>query len=75
MGVSAHFIDRGKIPCLPGEDSYYISLKDEFGYLDIKYDNRQSTSISYGGVPLSVDQQVCHEQVLDIFFTSILLMM
>lgn len=73
FNLPVHFIDRGTMLIIEEDDPYFISLKDEFKYSKIKYDNKKSSSMSLGGVPLTVEQQVCFEKSIDIVLASILL--
>lgn len=73
INLPVHFIDRGLMIITEKNDTYFISLKNEFGYSEIKYNNRKSQSKSLGGVSLRVGQQVCLEKSIDIVFTSVLL--
>ena len=72
-GVAAHIVDRGAETVTAYTDPYYKSLKTEFGFSRIEYDNRIADSISDGGRILSTNGVVNGEKKVDIVFVPILL--
>lgn len=48
-GVASHIVDRGAEVINAKTDPYYYTLKDEFGFSSIEYDNKVADSISGGG--------------------------
>lgn len=71
-GVAAHIIDRGAETITKQTDPYYYTLKNEFNFRTIEYDNKVADSISSGGRMLSTDGNVNSEDKVDIVFVSIL---
>lgn len=71
-GVAAHIIDRGAETITKQTDSYYYTLKNEFNFRTIEYDNKIADSISSGGRMLSTNGNVNSEDKVDIVFVSIL---
>ncbi|MCR1887034.1 class I SAM-dependent methyltransferase [Longibaculum muris] len=71
-GVAAHIIDRGTKAITKHTDSYYYTLKDEFNFRTIEYNNKVANSISGGGRMLSTNGNVNSEEKVDIVFVSIL---
>ena len=55
------------------EDTYFITLKEEFGYLEIKYDNKKIQTLSGGGISLTVNGNRCDNEVINIYLNSILI--
>lgn len=54
-GVAAHIIDRGAEIISKQTDTYYCTLKKEFGFSNIEYDNKFADSISRGGRMLTTN--------------------
>lgn len=70
--VPAHIVDRGTEIISEKNDPYYYTLKSEFGYAEILYDNLCADSISNGGRVLTTNGTVNMSEKIDIVFTSIL---
>lgn len=71
--VAVHIIDRGTMILNEQNDPYYKSLKDEFKYQKILYDNKKAKSISSGGRQLVTNGVVSDSNTVDIVFTSVLI--
>ncbi len=70
---NVHIIERGTFDTNESNDVYYYTLKDEFGFSKITYDNLKSTSLSKGGRILSTNGIAHKTKDVDITFVSILL--
>lgn len=71
--VPVHFIDRGLEKYTRWNDTYYVALKREFGFLKIRYDNFKTKSMSDGGRVL-VTHGVAHDsRDLELYLNSTLL--
>jgi len=66
-------IDRNLIEYPEINDTYYITLKEEFNFSTIKYASKKTVSKSNGGRLLSFNQKVCMRDNVDLFLLSILL--
>ena len=71
--VPIHIIDRALEKITKGKDTYFITLKEEFGYLEIKYDNKKIQTLSGGGISLTVNGNRCDNEVINIYLKSILI--
>lgn len=72
--AAVHIIDRGSEILNEYNDPYYKTLKKEFGYTSIIYDNLQALSMSKGGRILITNGVVNSEDFLDIVLMSILIL-
>ena len=70
---AVHIVDRGTYNITKHNDPYYSSLKREFDFKKIKYDNIEATTISKGGRQLVTNGEVNTEEVLPIVFVSIIM--
>lgn len=71
-GAAAHIIDRSGEIINQYNDPYYYTLKDEFDFSAIEYDNKSADSISSGGRMLITNGKVNNEKKVDIIFVSVL---
>lgn len=71
--VPIHLIDRNGEPIDEANDPYYRSLKEEFHFSRIEYDNYYTMTKSGGGRILNVDGKPYSGVYLDINLVSILL--
>ena len=71
--ASVHIIERGAYATDESNDVYYYTLKDEFGFSKITYNNKEATALSEGGRKLSTNGIVHKTKDVDITFVSILL--
>lgn len=69
--VPINIIERGVQQIDKKTDPYYYTLKKEFHYSTIKYDNCSGLSISSGGRMLSTNGQVNKEKEIGVIFASI----
>ncbi len=72
-GAPIHIIDRGGEIINDDTDPYYYTLKDEFHFSKIIYDNHSAESVSGGGRVLTTCGKVNREGLVDIIFVSILM--
>ena len=71
--AAAHIIDRSSEDVDNKNDLYYCTLKDEFDFSSIKYNNKAANSLSNGGRVLSTNGSINAEHIIPIVFVSILL--
>ena len=71
-GVAAHIIDRGAEVINEITDTYYCTLKKDFNFSSIEYDNKKADSVSNGGRILTICGNVNTERKIDIVFVSIM---
>ena len=71
-GVAFHIVDRGAQIVDAQTDPYYYTLKDEFGFEYIQYDNKVADSISDGGRMLTTQGRVNTENKVNVIFISVL---
>lgn len=71
--VPMHFIDRGVENMDARTDPYYWTIKNEFDYSEIIYDNLVGDSVSNGGRMLSTNGKVHTAKTIDVVFNSILI--
>lgn len=71
-GVASHIVDRGAEVINAPTDPYYYTLKDEFGFSSIEYDNKVADSISGGGRMLTTNGTINTETKINIIFISIM---
>lgn len=71
--VPVHIIDRSAEVLNETNDPYYRVLKDEFGFLEILYDNMFADSISNGGRMLSTNGNVNNNAKVNVIFLSLLM--
>lgn len=71
--VPIHIVDRDGEIIDKGTDPYYYTLRDEFGFSEIYYDNYMAKSMSNGGRVLTTNGNVNYENLVDIIFVSILI--
>ncbi|MDL2215932.1 class I SAM-dependent methyltransferase [Ruminococcaceae bacterium OttesenSCG-928-N02] len=71
--VPYHIIDRGMYQINETNDPYFAVLKRELGYKNIAYANKETTSKSGGGRLLTVEQEVCKNETIKLFFNSVLM--
>jgi SAM-dependent methyltransferase len=71
-GVAANIIDRGAEMVDEQTDPYYYTLRDEFHFSSIEYDNKKADSLSHGGRMLVTNGKVNTEKKVEIIFISIL---
>lgn len=71
-GVDLHIIDRGAEVINMQTDPYYYTLRDEFGFSSIDYDNKIAESISSGGRMLTTNGRVNTEGKIEIILVSIM---
>ena len=71
--VPVHIVDRCGEIITEQTDPYYVTLKDEFRYSKISYDNLQADSISSGGRILAKNGAVNTDKKVDIIFVSVLM--
>lgn len=71
-GVASHIVDRGAEVINAQTDPYYYTLKDEFGFSSIEYDNKVADSISGGGRMLTTNGTINTETKINIIFISIM---
>lgn len=71
--VPVHIIDRAAEVLDETNDSYYRTLKDEFGYKEILYNNMYADSISNGGRMLSTNGNVNSNTMVNVIFLSLLI--
>ncbi|SCJ87553.1 Methyltransferase domain [uncultured Clostridium sp.] len=71
--VPIHIIDRALEKITKGKDMYFIVLKKEFGYSEIKYDNKKTKALSGRGINLTVKGNKCDNEVINIYLNSILI--
>jgi SAM-dependent methyltransferase len=71
--VPIHYIDRNGTILSEADDPYYVSLKDEFSYANIKYDSIKSVSKSLKGRPLKNSEKLMTNEYVEIVLISILL--
>lgn len=69
--IPVHFVDRAGEIIAEQSDSFYITLKDEFEYSKILYDNLQADSISSGGCILATNGVMNTNKIIDIIFVSV----
>ena len=70
-GVPVHLIDRCGEEIQEITDNYYVTLKDEFNYQCIEYDNEAATTVSGKGRVLTVDGQPDFSSIMNIILASI----
>jgi SAM-dependent methyltransferase len=71
--VPVHFIDRGLEKYTKWNDTYYVALKREFGFLKCIYDNFKTKSMSDGGRMLVTHGVVQGSRDLELYLNSTLL--
>lgn len=71
--VPIHLIERALEKVSKGTDDYYTSLRDEFNFSEIEYDDKQIQSLSEGGRVLSFHGKKCTDKVLTLYANSILI--
>lgn len=71
--VPVHIVDRSAETINGQNDSYYYTLKNEFGYSEILYDNLNADSLSVGGRILTTNGTVNKSKKVDIVFVSLLM--
>lgn len=71
--IPAHIVDRAAENICEKNDPYYYTLREEFKYSEIIYDNFDADSISKGGRCLTTNGVVNREKKVQIKFISILL--
>ena len=69
--VPIHIIDRALENLTKRNDSYYVTLKKEFNYSKIKYDNKEIQTLSGGGRNLTCHGEVCTDETVNIYLNSI----
>lgn len=72
--AAIHIVDRGSEFINEQNDPYYKTLKDEFGYKSIIYDNQKALSISEGGRILTTNGVLNRKKFIDIVLISILIL-
>ena len=70
---AVHIVDRGIQPITSLNDPYYTTLKKEFNFKNIIYDNIKATTLSKGGRQLVTNGQLNEQKVLPIIFVSVLM--
>ena len=70
---TVHIVDRGTYKITKHNDPYYSSLRREFEFKKIRYDNIEATTISKGGRQLITNGEVNTEEVLPIVFVSVIM--
>lgn len=73
QNVPMHFIDRGVENMEAKKDPYYWTIKDEFGYSEIIYENLVGDSVSNGGRVLSTNGKVHTSKTVAVVFNSMLI--
>lgn len=71
--VPVHLIDRSGELIEKEKDPYYYTLKDEFSFATIEYDNLAADSISGGGRTLVTNGKINHEKIIDTILVSVLI--
>lgn len=66
-------VDRAVYKLTKVSDPYYVTLKKEFGFKNIKYINMKAKTLSFGGRQLITNGKVNIEREIPIIFTSILM--
>ncbi|MCI1577672.1 MAG: class I SAM-dependent methyltransferase [Clostridium beijerinckii] len=69
--VPIHIIDRALEKITKINDSYYITLKKEFNYLTINYDNKKIQTLSGSGRNLTCHGDVCANETMHIYLNSV----
>ncbi len=72
IGVPFHIIDRGD-PSKPENQDYYRGIQNEFGFINIYFDKRNTKSLSSQGVPLGLGDEANNQNIIDIYLMSVLL--
>lgn len=67
---AVHIIDRDMLALDGLNDNYFIDLKKEFKYSKIKYENKVTSTKSSGGQILSLNNEICNSDTLDIYLIS-----
>jgi SAM-dependent methyltransferase len=73
LGVPVHIVDRNLYSINEENDQYYSTLRDEFNYESILYLSRESSSISIGGRPLTSEDGVLEDDIVQVVLVSILM--
>ncbi|GAE02621.1 hypothetical protein CBO05C_2311 [Clostridium botulinum B str. Osaka05] len=71
--VPIHIIDRGLEKITRINDLYYYTLKKEFSYSKIKYDNKSVKTLSGNGRILTCNGKVNTDETINIYLNSILI--
>jgi len=71
--VPYHIIDRTSCKIDKTNDCYFDVLKRELGYKRIAYVNKETISKSSGGRLLTVEQDVCKNEIVELYFISVLM--
>jgi hypothetical protein len=71
--VPIHIVDRGVEKLDEVSDPYYCTLKEEFDFSQITYDNLESNSISNGGRMLVTNGVMNKEDTVNIMLVSVLI--
>lgn len=72
IGVPFHIIDRGD-PSKHVNQDYYRGIQNEFGFINIYFDKRNTKSLSSQGVPLGLGNEANNQNIMDIYLMSVLL--
>lgn len=70
---AVQIVDRAVQKLTKVSDTYYVTLKKEFGFKSIKYINMKAKTLSFGGRQLITNGKVNIEQEVPIIFISILM--
>lgn len=77
MGAKTHtpvnIVFRSPTNITPEIKAHYSNIKDMMGFDTLMIDCRKTTSLSQGGKLLSVNNQVTNNQMIDLFFISVIL--
>lgn len=71
--VPVHIVDRALNKISRRNDLYYITLKEEFNYSKIEYDNKKVQTLSEGGRSLIRDGKVYTDELVNIYLNSVLI--
>lgn len=71
-GIASHIIDRGAEVINEQTDPYYYTLRDEFEFSSIEYDNKVADSISNGGRMLTTNGNINTKGKIEIIFISVM---
>lgn len=71
--VPVHIVDRAGEIVNEKNDEYYCTLKKEFKFSSLEFDNLQTDSISGGGLMLVTDGEINREEVIETILVSIIM--
>ncbi|MEG0480600.1 MAG: class I SAM-dependent methyltransferase [Clostridium sp.] len=71
--VPVNIIDRIDQKLTEENDTYFVTIKKEFDFSNIKYENIRTQTLSTGGKALEVKGNVFEDELIEVYLTSILM--